>query len=253
MMIVHEVAGQMPITSRHYWLARIDAWIIRRIARTADVLVTNTEHHQVKLRSISRRDDVHLFPVASNIRIAPTGSIARSATEFVIFGLPFRRLHTVQKFESDIRRWHAAGRLKRLHLIGPDGDELTKQADALLATMPQSISVVRHGRLPAAEVSRILSSARFALTDVTPETWSKSGAFMACAAHRCLPVVAGADHGPVPLSFAITPEELETISADDIDRRASALAQWYEENAAWPVIASRMAALLQKESPACVG
>ena len=73
---------------------------------------------------------------------------------------------------------------------------------------------------------------------------------MACAAHRCLPVVAGADHGPVPLSFAITPVELETITGEEIDRRASALAQWYEENAAWPVLAARMAALLQEGVPA---
>jgi hypothetical protein len=252
-MIVHEVAGQMPITSRHYWLAQIDAWIIHRVARIADVLVTNTEHHQAKLRSISRRNDVHLFPVASNIPIETSASTVRAATEFVIFGLSFRRLHTLQKFEPHIRRWHAAGRLMELHLIGPDGDELTKRANALLGSMPQSISLIRHGQLPAAEVSRVLSSAQFALTDVTADTWSKSGAFMACAAHRCLPVVAGADHGPVPLSLAITPEAVETMTAEEIDRRASALAQWYEENAAWPVIAARMAALLQKEGPARVG
>ncbi len=48
---------------------------------------------------------------------------------------------------------------------------------------------MRHGFLPDAEVSRLFARARFALTNVTPETWSKSGVFMACAATGCAAVI----------------------------------------------------------------
>lgn len=175
-------------------------------------------------------------------------------TAFVLFGLPFRRWHTLRNFEPHLRRWHAAGLLTKLHVIGPAGDEVTKQADALLATLPASITIERHGMLPASDVSQILRAARYALMDVTAETWSKSGAFMACAAHGCVPVVAAAaDSAMLPLSLAIEPNELDTVSAGEVEERATALAQWYEENADWPVIAARMAALLHKESPARVG
>jgi hypothetical protein len=142
--------------------------------------------------------------------------------------------------------------LTKLHVIGPDGDEITKQADALLATWSSSLEIVRHGMLLGPEVSQILRAARFALMDVTAETWSKSGAFMACAAHGCAPVVAGAGAAPKPLSYAISPNELGKISAEEVEARATALAQWYHENADWPVIATAMAALLHKESPARV-
>jgi hypothetical protein len=59
LVIVHELAGPMPMSSRHFWLGKVDSWIVRRLARIADVLVTNTEHHQTKLQSISGRNDVH--------------------------------------------------------------------------------------------------------------------------------------------------------------------------------------------------
>jgi hypothetical protein len=129
---------------------------------------------------------------------------------------------------------------------------VTQQADALLATLPASIDIIRHGMLPAPAVSQLLQTARFALMDVTSETWSKSGAFMACAAHGCAAVVTATSSNPVPLSYTIAPNELDTISPAEVEARASALASWYEANADWPVIATRMAALLQTESPARV-
>jgi hypothetical protein len=103
--------------------------------------------------------------------------------------------------------------------------------------------VVRHGALHAEEVAQILQRARFALTNVTEQTWSKSGTFMACAANGCAVVLAdGASDSP-PIGFCISAEELATISDDEADRRTAALRAWYCSNADWPVIATRMASL----------
>ena len=248
MVFVHELHGVLPITSRHFWLGQVNAWIVRGLAATADVLVTNTEHHAARLRGITKRDDIHLFPVSSNIE--PTAAFRfsqpRARTEFVLFGLSFGRLITLQKFAGEVVRWHARGMLTKLHIIGPEGDEFTRQADELIAHWPESIVIVRHGILPPNQVSRHLSEARFALTNVTPETWSKSGAFMACAAHRCAVVISVEGSAAGPLSHAVLAREVDSIPEAEINRRTVALADWYQTNADWPVIARQLASLFEK-------
>jgi hypothetical protein len=253
MIVVHELPGELPMTSRHFWLGQLDAWIVRRLSRIGDVLATNTQHHAETLRRISGRSDVHLLPVGSNIVVATEPARSRAATEFVLFGLPFGRLQTLQRLDSDIRRWQSNGRLTKLHIIGPDGDEFSREADALISSWSASLEVVRHGALPSPDVSAILGNAGFALTNVTAATWSKSGAFMACAAHRCAVVVAAAPSSEVPFCFSIAKDELETIDAAEVDRRTAALAQWYHENADWPVIATRLASLWENGGVARVG
>lgn len=243
MIMAHEVPGRLPMRSRHFWLAQVNASIIRRLCRIADVLVTNTPHHAAELSRISGRSDVQLVPVGSNISGSSQPAPQRSATEFVVFGLPFGRMQTLQKFDAHVQEWHAAGSLTTLHLIGPLDDEFTSQADAIMNSWPATLTVVRHGELPPAEVARLLQSARFALTNVTEETWSKSGTFMACAAHGCAIVLAERGGDSVPLSYTIAGDELETITDQEVERRTAALAQWYRENADWPVIAAKMAAL----------
>ena len=171
----------------------------------------------------------------------------------MIFGLPFGRLLTLRKFAADIARWHGAGRMTKLHMIGPLDYEWTPQAEALIATWPATLDVIAHGELPAEEVSAVLHQSRFALTNVNAETWSKSGAFMACAAHGCAVVVESNRSTDAPFCYAIEHEELAAISDAEIDRRTGALAQWYQENADWPVIATRMASFWQKGDLARVG
>lgn len=255
MIVVHEMpADGFPITSRHFWLGKMSVGILRRLAAQADVLVTNTEHHLTQLRRIRGRDDVHLLPVGSNIEVAPDISLEpRAPTEFVLFGLPFGRLQTLQMFDSAVRRWHASDRLAKLHIIGPDSDKFTRQADALIEAWPSSIAIERHGILPAHEVSRLLRRARFALTNINLATWSKSTAFMACAAHECAVLISERSADAAPLSFAVRAEELDTIAPGEVDARAAALGHWYREHADWPVIAARMAALWREKEAARVG
>lgn len=249
MIVVHELpAAGFPITSRHFWLGKLGQRVLRDLAAVADVLVTNTEHHVAQLHRISGRADIHILPVSSNIDVAPDASPEpRALTEFVLFGLPFGRWQTLQKFDADVRRWHASGRLTTLHIIGPGGDEFSRQADELIQSWPLSITLQRHGTLPSSQVSRLLRRARFALTNVTSSTWSKSGSFMACAAHECAVVISNESSRGAPLSFAVRADELETIADAEVASRSSALAQWYREHADWPVIATRMAELLEEK------
>jgi len=191
----------------------------------ADVLATNTDNHSAILRKLSGRDGVHYFPVGSNIEPVASSSQPRAETEFIIFGLPFGRWQTLQAFAPQIRKWHERGLLTKLHLIGPEDERLAAQSNPLIGSF--SSIAVRHGMLPEADVSRLLVQARFALTNVTLATWSKSGAFMACAAHGCAAVIKDKESA-VPLCYAIAESEIGNISAAEIETRPASLKRWYE-------------------------
>jgi hypothetical protein len=249
LVLFHEVpGGDLPITSRYFWLGQANLWVVRRLALIADVVVTNTEGHAQQLRTVSRRADVHVVPIGSNIEVVGAQRSERSATDGVIFGLSFGRLQVIRAFDAHVRRWHAAGKLMQLHVIGPAADAFSGEADQLMRGWPESLRIVRHGLLPSPEVSRLLQTSRFALTNVTEETWSKSSAFMACAFHRCAVVINGTPPSSLPMRFTVGAEELNDIAEAEIERRTTALADWAAQNADWRVIAQRMAALLDERN-----
>jgi hypothetical protein len=241
----HEVPGDLPITSRHFLFGKINRRIVRQLASIADGLVTNTANHATIVRKLSGRKDVHCLPVGSNIE--PVGNLAqpRAATEFVVFGLPFGRSQTLQLFGDEILRWHQDGLLTKLHLIGPEdpGDP-----NAITRSLTASGLLIPHGRLSDRDVSQLLSRVRFALTNVTPETWSKSGAFMACAAHGCAVVIRETESNP-PLSHAIAARNLETTSAAEIQQKAESLRKWYDTHAIWTATVPQLAAIVHSRRP----
>jgi len=245
----HEAPGKLPRLSRHFLLGKIGRRIIRQLAAVADVLVTNTENHAAILQELSGRDKIHCLPIGSNIEPV-SSSQPRVEREFVIFGLPFGRFQTLQWFDSEIRAWQARGRMSALHLIGPEDEEFTPRANELIGRWPKPAIAVRHGSLPEAEVSRLFARARFALTNVTAATWSKSGVFMACAATGCAAVVKSGERQPVPLSHAIAAQEVESISDAELASRTVSLKAWYYQKADWTVTAKRLAALVEGKEPA---
>jgi hypothetical protein len=246
----HEMPGKLPRLSRHFLMGKISARIIRQIAAIADVLVTNTENHVAILHRLSGRDDIHCIPVGSNIEPVASASQPRMKTEFILFGLPFGRLQTLQSFDSEIRSWQTSGRLTTLHLIGPADEKFTVRANELMDRWPRPTVVVRHGLLPDLEVSRLFARAQFALTNVTPETWSKSGAFMACAATGCAAVIKAEGVPFVPLSYAVAAREVEKISDVALASKTASLKAWYYQNAAWGVTGKWLALLSETKEQA---
>jgi hypothetical protein len=146
----------------------------------------------------------------------------------------------LQLFGDEILRWHQAGLLTKLHLIGPEAPAIP---NATPRSLTESGLLIRHGRLSEGEVSKLLGRVQFALTNVTRETWSKSGAFMACAAHGCAVVIRETESNP-PLSYAIAARDLETISTAEIQQKAGSLRRWYETHAIWAATVPQLAAIV---------
>lgn len=234
----HELPGSFPVTARHYWIDMCNRRVIRKLAKIGDVLVTNTSDHAGKLRQISGRAGVHWLPVPSNIPVtAPY--VPRVRSEFVIFGLPFGRWQTLQLFDTAIQSWQDGGHLTKLHLVGPRDGKFDAQSDRLIGRWRDSNIVMRHGMLPAADVSKLLAHVQFGLSNATAENWSKSAVFMAFASHGCT-VVSEAKSDAIPLRFTIAAAQVAGISDVDLAERTTALQRWYEQHADWNVVARKI-------------
>ncbi len=247
MVMFHELPGNFPITSRFFWIDLCNRRVIRNLARIADQIVTNTAEHARKISEYSGRNDVHWFPVASNIPVSADAVEARASTEFVIFGLPFGRWQTLQMFDAEIQSWHEHGRLTKLHLIGPSDQKLEKRSEELIARWREPEIAVRHGMLAANHVSKLLTRIQFGLVNATAENWSKSAVFMALASHGCA-IVSKAMPGSEPLFFTIAPGEVATISHLDLEQRSRDLQKWYRAHADWDAIANKIAALFSQKA-----
>jgi hypothetical protein len=247
LVFFHELPGNFPITSRYFWADKCNRRVVRKLAGLADLIVTNTADHAQKIETISGRRDLHVFPVGSNIELAGPLRENRERTEFVIFGLAFGRWQTLQMFAPEIRSWQENGLLTKLHLVGPREQKFDQRAEELIATFPKPETVVRHGLLPPVEVSKILSRAGYGLTNATPENWSKSAVFMACASHGCA-VVCRTKSEVAPLCFTVAADEIGCIREPDLTERTHSLQKWYTRNADWNVIAEKISALLIKHT-----
>lgn len=236
----HEVPGKLPAMSRHFVLGKLNRRIIRQLAGLADVVITNTDDHARNIRTMSGRNPVHCLPVGSNIELIGDPAQPRIGSDFVVFGLPFSRLQILKSFATQITRWREEGLLSNLHLIGPEDDKMTAETAPFLKMFAPFI--VHHGALPDDEVSQLLLRVKFALTNATRATWSKSGVFMACAAHGCAVVMKDKESEP-PLCYTVAEDEVGNISSGEIENRSSLLKEWSEENVSWPLMAKRLAFL----------
>lgn len=246
-IMFHEMPSTMTVTSRHFLPNFLNARIVRRLAKIADAVITNTSEQAQHLAKLSQRSDIHVVPVGTNIEPSDSPTQARHRSEFLLFGLPFGRLQTLQRFEKSMREWIKCGALTRLHVIGPRDDRFSIEEDKLIAQMNAATLTTVHGRLSDGAVSTILSEVAFALTNLTVNTWSKSSVFMACAAHGCA-VVAPIMSDTTPLQFVVGSDEVATMTDTERERRITSLREWFNANASWPIIARRIEKLVASET-----
>lgn len=224
-VVFHELfaRGEPPWRSA-FWLSPLQAAAARRLARLADVVWTNTEHHAAWLRdALPAGSTVHAWPVFSNVgepRDLPEQS-AR-APRAILFG----SVATRRRALDGLRRC-GAPLLERLGVeelveVGPGGSVLTDTSTPIRFRQCA-------GNLPRAQVSALLAASRFGLIEYPSNLLGKSGVFAAYAAHGCLVVNARAGSTAaddlVPGEHYIAPEHAAP------QQGAERLHAWYLQHA----------------------
>ena len=247
-VMFHEIWTFWPVVNKNYplqWLHRRD---LANLLCAADAVFTSTASQAEHLRAASTRTDVAVLPVGSNIRVTASLNEARQPGLAVLFGLQGSRLATLKKMQSDLASLARDGVVTKIVTIGSGNTADIERAESeMLDSFQLRERFELRGTLPENEVSRLLARATFAISAQDESSVTKSGTFMAYAAHalNIISPHAGSARGE-PLCWATRPDELGAgLSAAALADRAEKLGAWHERTCSWPRIAEEFARALR--------
>jgi hypothetical protein len=224
--VFHELYATGKIWSTAFWTSAPQRYVTRRIAELSDGAITTTRGQAEVLRAWNPRIRLEVLPVPSNVGellFEQMGSIREIS--LVVFGQEGTRKRAYAGNDAGwakIRSWipHAV-----IHDVGPPTglsvEELT------------GIRCIRHGQLPAQEVSSILRNSQFGILDYTNSTLDKSGVFAAYCAHGVIPIVLS--HASPESSTLregahfVTPDSVSD-SAEDLRPLSEKSYRWYSRH-----------------------
>ncbi|MEY2490052.1 MAG: hypothetical protein QOC70_1994 [Verrucomicrobiota bacterium] len=247
-IMFHEIWGFWPVWNKNYIVQRLHRRDLRRLLQVADAVFTSTSSQAAHLTALSPRCSIQVLPVGSNIRRDQATEGERETGLAVLFGLQRSRLRALRKMHPELKALGAVGKIGKIVTAGAgrsrEGDE---EEVALLTELELSEGFDQRGPLPEKKISELLLACEFAISAQDDLSITKSGTFMAYAAHGLNIVSCYADASkPEPLSLLISPEELmKGVTRTEWQLRAEKLRQWQDRTAAWPQIARQMAQALE--------
>jgi hypothetical protein len=170
----------------------------------------------------------------------------------VLFGLQASRITALRKMQEQLRSLAQRGVIERLVTAGsgntPAGD---REEQEITRALQLRGGAEFRGVLPQEAVSQLLASASFALSAQDALSVTKSGTFMAYAAHGLNIISPHASaEGAEPLCWATHPGELQAgIAEAELRARAEKLRAWHERTCSWPRIAGEFARALRLGVP----
>ena len=176
-VVFHELFASGAPWRSAFWLSPLQSQVARRLARLADSLWTNTEHHARWLRSVvGDAVTLQVRQVFSNVgEPAQTAAWPRRAPRAVVFGSAATRARAFGALRPH------ANVLARLGV-----QEIVEAGDGGSQAGTFSGLTTRHlGRLAPTTLSTLLAGSRFGLLDYPARLLGKSGVFAAYAAHGC--------------------------------------------------------------------
>lgn len=180
-VVFHELYASGPPWGSAFWLSGIQKRIARDLLDQADFWLTNRELAAQWLRSHNASAPHRVLPVFSNVGEPEVLDNEREAS-IVVFGSEAIRSQSYVFGDGEIFRFAKRHNL-RIHDIGKP------MQDATLANSLADAGVVRHGMLPAEQVSQALATARFGALSYPADYAGKSGIFAAYAAHGTCPIM----------------------------------------------------------------
>ena len=166
----------------------------------------------------------------------------------MLFGLQRSRIRTLRTMLPALKSLGGVGKIGKIITTGGgqsrEGDD---EEVALLTELELIEGFDQRGPLPEEKISELLLACEFAISAQDELSITKSGAFMAYAAHGLNIISCYADASkPEPLSLLISPDELRKgVTRTELESRGEKLRQWQERTAAWPHIANQVARALR--------
>ena len=166
----HELAADGPITSKAFWVGRLQKGLVKRLANASAAVRTNRVAYRTQIEELAPRHQgsVVAMPVFSNFgeshQIRP---IADRNRKLVLFQPP--------AFEKGSRFWRTWMNLNEK--LGPTETLVAGRAK----TLPKEVTQL--GIVSAEEAQQLLTKNMWALVDYYPGYLGKSGIFAAHAAH----------------------------------------------------------------------
>ncbi len=250
-VMLHEIWTFWPRLNKNYFVQQLHRRDLAKLCAVADAIFTSTASQAEHLRALTPSAAAEVLPVGSNVS-AVADETTREPGVAVLFGLETNRLRGLREMHVELKALGAAGKIERVVTFGAARTEAGHADEQrLLAELNLPRGFEQRAQLPEAEASRALRSATFALSAQDKRSLTKSGTFMAYAAHGLNVVSLAADpRGPEPLPWLTSPAELLSgISAEELRSRSERLCGWQERTASWPQIAARFARALQLGTP----
>jgi hypothetical protein len=245
-IMFHEIWGFWPILNKNFILQFFHRRSIKQLLACADVVFTSTSSQAGHLRALTPRARVHVLPVGSNIRCNEYSDLPRKPGWAVLFGLQRARIRALRKMQSSLSSLAAAGSITKIITVGANGDGDNEER-GLLSGFRFAEGFEQRGPRPEREISELLLTATFGISGQDELSYSKSGTFMAYAAHELNIVAACADRSKEePLRWLIAPRELiQGVPEAELKLRGERLRAWQKRTSSWQIIAAKFADALQ--------
>ena len=247
-VMFHEIWTFWPVTNKNFFVQLLHRRAIKNLVRAADKVFTSTESQAEHLRALSSRNPIRVLPVGSNIHRNEDVDPARIPGCAVIFGLQRARLRGLRKMRSNLSSLAAAGYITKIISVGAGGDSnLDDEERSVLSALQLKEGFEQLGARPEREISEVLLTASFGIFAHDELSLTKSGSFMAYAAHDLNVIADFADKSkPAPICWLVTPQELrQGISDSELKSHADSLRGWQKENSSWELIARALADALE--------
>jgi len=250
-----------PVTNQNFFVQFLHRRAIKSLLKSADKVFTSTESQAEHLRALSSPNPIRVLPVGSNIRRNEDVDLVRHGTDSlwrarvpgcaVIFGLQRARLRGLRKMRSSLSSLAAAGYITKIISIGAGSDSnLDNEERSLLKALQLKEGFEQLGPRPEREISELLFAASFGIFAHDELSLTKSGTFMAYAAHELNVLADFADKSkPAPICWLVAPRELQQEDLNsEWKSRAESLRAWQKENSSWELIARTFADALDLEA-----
>ncbi len=256
-IMFHEIWTFWPWWNKNSIVQLLHRRALGKLLASADAVFTTTSSQAAHLSALVPGCEVRLLPVGANIVPAAAGkSESRDRGTAVLFGMQGTRIRALLEMKSSLQELAKTQRLQRILALGAVGSaERDEEERRLLEAIALPSGFQQLGAKSAPEISTILATAEFGIAAQDPLSYSKSGTFMAYAAHGLNILSNHADaSAPEPSCLLTSTNELKRgVDATELDERGRKLQAWYDRTASWPQIAQEFARALQAPATAGAG